>query len=81
MTNKGLLVAVAAGFAIIYWPRSTDESDENRKPGNGKKEPPPVIAMGESISPLALTPAPAKLPGVRSWTLETRGPRRDSFAL
>jgi WD40 repeat protein len=32
----------------------------------------PVLSPGEPLSPTALVQQPAKLPGVRSWTIETR---------
>jgi WD40 repeat protein/serine/threonine protein kinase len=40
---------------------------------------PQKVAEGKPLSPLALVSRPAKIPGIKSWTIETRGHRYGSF--
>ncbi len=61
-------VAVAAVLALAFL----------RRPGNLGGEGPPAA---EALSPVALVAQPAPLPGVRGWTLETRGARGGTHAL
>jgi len=56
--------------------------DKGKPPENDKKQavaipadPLPKIEPGTPLGPLALVTNPAPLPGVRSWTIETRTPR------
>ena len=61
---------------------ATVHSDEKGKPPDKDKkqstaipaDPLPKIEPGTPLSPLALVTNPAPLPGVRSWTIETRTP-------
>ena len=49
---------------------------ETQKPAALKIEPePPATQVGEPLSSEALVAKPAQIPGVRSWTIETRGHR------
>lgn len=48
------------------------KDDGNGKPEMSRSRPLPPLLPGEPVATTALVRQPAKLPGVRSWTIETR---------
>jgi WD40 repeat protein len=75
-----VLVAVAAAGVAWVVSRGPGAGDEETPPPPGTT-PPAGLTAGKALTPLALVAAPAALPGVQSWTIETRSPRFYTRAL
>jgi WD40 repeat protein/serine/threonine protein kinase len=80
----GILAAAIIAAVVLFRP-SPDRDKGNvegarppvdppgKEPEAPGKEPPGVPASGVPISPLALVQRPPPIPGVESWSIETRG--------
>lgn len=72
-----MLGSAALATAAIFLAVSIPLLRRGPASGNGEDKiiPPPVIPTGAPMSLHALVATPAKLPGVKSWTVETKGHR------